>query len=73
MNRKRLALMAVLVLGLVLSGCGDGSPSLPQASVDELPLALVGDLFEGEYVLGVLIVACFTLLAPAIVQLRARS
>ncbi|MGD2217614.1 MAG: hypothetical protein PVJ64_12740 [Gemmatimonadales bacterium] len=28
---------------------------------------------EAEYVLGVLIVACFTLLAPAIVQLRARS
>ena len=52
MNHKRLALMAALALGLALTGCGDRSAPSPQASIDEPPLALLGDLFEGEYVLG---------------------
>ena len=50
MKQKRWAVMTALALGLVISGCG-GGPA-PQVSPDELPLALVGDLFEDEYVLG---------------------
>jgi hypothetical protein len=52
MNHKRLALMAALALGLALSGCGERSAPSPQAPIDEPPLVLLGDLFEGEYVLG---------------------
>jgi uncharacterized membrane protein len=51
MNQKRLA-VAVLALGLMVSGCRGDSPPPPPAPLDELPLSLVGDLFQGDYVLA---------------------